>query len=56
MFEAIEGFRYIWDTLDIVLVAFVIYYALRIIEGTRAVQILFGLVLLVVGLSYTWQD
>lgn len=48
MLDAIINYRYVWDTLDIVLVAFVIYYALRIIEGTRAVQILFGLVLLVV--------
>ena len=48
MLDAIVNYRYVWDTLDIVLVAFVIYYALRIIEGTRAVQILFGLVLLVV--------
>ncbi len=39
-------FRYVWDTLDIVLVAFIIYYVLSIIEGTRAVQILLGLVLL----------
>jgi len=48
MLDAIVNYRYIWDTLDIVLVAFVIYYALRMIEGTRAVQVLFGLVLLAV--------
>jgi len=48
MLDAIINYRYIWDTLDIILVAFVIYYALRIIEGTKAVQILFGLVLLVI--------
>lgn len=48
MLEAILNYRYVWDTLDIILVAFVIYYALRMIEGTRAVQVLFGLVLLVV--------
>ncbi|MCZ6468618.1 MAG: diadenylate cyclase CdaA [Candidatus Dadabacteria bacterium] len=46
MFDTILNFRYIWDTLDIVLVAFIIYYALTMIEGTRALQILFGLILL----------
>ncbi|MGB3364875.1 MAG: diadenylate cyclase CdaA [Thermodesulfobacteriota bacterium] len=48
MFDTILNFRYIWDTLDIVLVAFIIYYALTMIEGTRALQVLFGLVLLFV--------
>jgi len=48
MFETILNFRYIWDTLDIVLVAFIIYYALTMIEGTRALQVLLGLVLLFV--------
>lgn len=41
-------FRYVWDTVDIVLVAFIIYYALRMLEGTRALQVLFGFVLLIV--------
>lgn len=54
MLEAILNYRYIWDTLDIVLVAFVIYYALRMIEGTRAVQVLFGLVLL--GVLYYFSQ
>jgi diadenylate cyclase len=48
MFEFISNYRYIQDTLDIVLVAIVIYYALRFIEGTRAVQMIFGLILIVV--------
>jgi len=48
MFDTILNFRYVWDTLDIILVAFIIYYALTMIEGTRALQVLFGLVLLFV--------
>jgi len=48
MFDTIQNFRYIWDTLDIVLVAFIIYYALTMIEGTRALQVLLGLILLFV--------
>ena len=46
MFESIENFRYLWDTLDIFLVALIFYYILRIIEGTRASQILIGLFIL----------
>ena len=48
MFDAILNFRYVWDTLDIILVAFIIYYVLRLLEGTRALQVLLGFVLLVV--------
>lgn len=48
MFDALWNFRYVWDTLDIVLVAFIVYYALMMIEGTRAFQVLLGLVLLFV--------
>ncbi|MCA9810329.1 MAG: TIGR00159 family protein, partial [Candidatus Dadabacteria bacterium] len=48
MFDAIFNYRYVWDTLDILLVAFIIYYVLRMLEGTRALQVLFGFVLLVV--------
>ncbi|MGH7884359.1 MAG: diadenylate cyclase CdaA [Thermodesulfobacteriota bacterium] len=46
MLESIENFRYLWDTLDIFLVALIFYYILRIIEGTRASQILIGLIVL----------
>jgi diadenylate cyclase len=55
MFETILNFRYVWDTLDIVLVAFIIYYALTMIEGTRALQVLLGLGLLFV-LFYLSQE
>lgn len=48
MFDAILNFRYVWDTLDIILVAFIIYYVLRLLEGTRALQVLLGFVLLIV--------
>ena len=48
MFDAILNYRYIWDTIDILLVAFIIYYVLRLLEGTRALQVLFGFVLLIV--------
>ena len=48
MFEFISNYRYIQDTLDILLVAIVIYYVLRFIEGTRAVQMIFGLILIVI--------
>ena len=36
------------DVLDILLVAFIIYWVLLFIRGTRAVQILFGLLILMV--------
>jgi len=48
MFEFISNYRYIQDTLDILLVAIVIYYVLRFIEGTRAVQMIFGLIVIVI--------
>ncbi|HWP92781.1 MAG TPA: diadenylate cyclase CdaA [Thermodesulfobacteriota bacterium] len=46
MFDAIFNFRYLWDAVDILLVAGIIYYLLSLIEGTRAVQILSGLIAL----------
>ncbi|HSG32264.1 MAG TPA: diadenylate cyclase CdaA [Thermodesulfobacteriota bacterium] len=48
MFEFISNYRYVQDTLDIVFVAFIIYFVLRFIEGTRAVQMIFGLLSLVI--------
>ncbi len=44
----VVNYRYLWDTLDILLVALIIYYILNIIEGTRAVRVLFGLSLIAV--------
>jgi diadenylate cyclase len=46
MFDAIFNFRYLWDAIDILLVAGIIYYLLTLIEGTRAVQMLSGLIAL----------
>ena len=43
MFETLLNYRLVWDTIDILIVAIILYYILSIIEGTRAVQILFGL-------------
>jgi diadenylate cyclase len=57
MFDTISNFRYIGDTIDIIIVATIIYYLLSIIEGTRAVQILFGLMALFVlyFVSQRWE-
>jgi diadenylate cyclase len=43
VFDAISNFRILWDSLDIFIVALIIYYILTLIEGTRAVQMLVGL-------------
>ncbi|MGB7292099.1 MAG: diadenylate cyclase CdaA [Thermodesulfobacteriota bacterium] len=43
MFDAISNFRIVWDSLDILIVALIVYYILTLIEGTRAVQMLVGL-------------
>lgn len=48
-FESFGSMRLV-DMLDILLVAFLIYWLLRLIRGTRAVYMLFGL--LVAGLIY----
>ena len=46
MFESLDNFRYLWDTVDILLIAVIVYYFLKMIEGTRAAQVLFGLFIL----------
>lgn len=43
-----------WDVVDIVIVAVLIYEALKIIKGTRAMQLVFGMVVLLV-LVYATQ-
>jgi diadenylate cyclase len=57
MLDAMLHFRYLYDTADIVVVTLIIYYILRLIEGTRAVQMLFGLASLFVlyFLSQKWE-
>ena len=47
-FELFKGFRLL-DLLDIAIVAFVSYKAIQLIQGTRAVQLLKGLLVLVIS-------
>lgn len=46
MFELLQHFRWTVDLLDILLVAFIIYRLLLLIKGTRTVQMLLGLAVL----------
>jgi uncharacterized protein (TIGR00159 family) len=48
MFEMLTNFRWLLDLLDILLVAFVIYRIILLIKGTRAVQMLVGLAVLLI--------
>jgi uncharacterized protein (TIGR00159 family) len=48
MLELLRHFRWTIDLLDILLVAFIIYRILLLIKGTRTVQMLFGLAVLLV--------
>lgn len=48
LFELFKGFRLI-DLLDIAIVAYVSFKAIQLIRGTRAVQLLKGLIVLVVS-------
>ncbi len=50
MFEMLTNFRWFLDLLDILLVAFIIYRILLLIKGTRAVQMLLGLAVLLIVL------
>jgi len=52
-----ENFHPIWDSLDILAVAFAVYWLLLLIRGTRAVQMLTGLlVLIAVRLISDWAQ
>jgi uncharacterized protein (TIGR00159 family) len=46
MFDNLTNFRWLLDLLDILLVAFILYRIILLIKGTRAVQMLIGLVVL----------
>jgi len=47
----------VWDILDIVLVSFIFYRVFLIIKGTRAVQMVVGLGLLLVALAFSrWAE
>jgi uncharacterized protein (TIGR00159 family) len=48
MFEMFANFRWLLDLLDILLVAFIIYRIILLIKGTRAVQMLVGLAVLLI--------
>jgi DNA integrity scanning protein DisA with diadenylate cyclase activity len=48
MYEMLSNFRWFLDLLDILLVAFIIYRIILLIKGTRAVQMLVGLAVLLV--------
>lgn len=48
MFEMLANFRWLLDLLDILLVAFIIYRIILLIKGTRAVQMLVGLAVLLI--------
>jgi len=48
MFEMLQHFRWSLDLLDILLVAFIIYRLILLIKGTRTVQMLLGLAVLLV--------
>jgi len=48
MFEMLTNLRWLLDLLDILLVAFIIYRIILLIKGTRAVQMLLGLAVLLI--------
>jgi len=48
LLEILSNFR-LWDAIDIIVVAFIIYRIILLIKGTRAVQMLIGIVV-VLGL------
>lgn len=55
MLSIFREYRLIWDTLDIAIVAYVLYRLLLLIRGTRAVQLVKGLVVLfVAGIVARW--
>lgn len=43
LFDILKGLRWLFDLIDILLVAFILYRIFLLIKGTRAVQMLFGL-------------
>jgi uncharacterized protein (TIGR00159 family) len=48
MYEMLANFRWLLDLIDILLVAFIIYRIILLIKGTRAVQMLVGLAVLLI--------
>ncbi len=55
MLSLFRDYRLIWDTLDIAIVAYVLYRLFVLMRGTRAIQLLKGVVmLLVAGIVAHW--
>jgi diadenylate cyclase len=52
MLEAIRDIR-LWDVLDILIVSFILYRVFLLIKGTRAVQMVFGLGILLLALIFS---
>ncbi len=52
MLEAIRDIR-MWDVLDILIVSFILYRVFLLIKGTRAVQMVFGLGVLLLALIFS---
>ncbi|MHB8173872.1 MAG: diadenylate cyclase CdaA [Nitrospirota bacterium] len=52
MLDAIRDIR-VWDVLDILVVAFILYRVFLLIKGTRAVQMMFGLGILLLALIFS---
>ncbi len=48
IFEGLKNFRWLLDLLDVGLVAFIIYRIILLIKGTRAVQMLLGLAVVLI--------
>ena len=48
MLEGLKNFRWLLDLLDILLVAYIIYRIILLIKGTRAVQMLLGLAVILI--------
>lgn len=48
IFDVLKNFRWLLDLLDIVIVAFIIYRIILLIKGTRAVQMLLGLAVILI--------
>lgn len=55
MLSIFSDYRWIWDTLDIAIVSYALYRLLLLIRGTRAVQLVRGIVVLIVaGVVARW--
>ncbi len=52
MLEAIRDIR-VWDVLDILVVAFILYRVFLLIKGTRAVQMMFGMGIILLALIFS---